>query len=262
MTTSVNSQSFFPHDLNPKSEKDAKIFLGTSVSESEQKIASITDTKNLAAIFNLINTKGYKRGLDLVVGFNFLNTNPFNSTRIDSQVVSKQLFPESGNSGVATALQWYFYNQENHSLVSSLNFSWRTNKISLDTTDTRFARFNSLNYTIIPITYIFHKAKNNEAKKDIISFYGAPYVNWTNIPNEEVKEFNKIFPAAKFFLKDAKSFLPSVGVKLQVAYKEFSGFADFRQMTRNETINPLYSADYSGFLFNVGVAASVSFLSF
>ncbi len=264
---SSEAQSLLSSPFRPATKKRFYLFGSTTINNTDQLISSLQASQKFIGTFILKpqEDEGWGAlGIDATVGINALNLKPNNVDK-DSIDINSLIFPETGNFGFifTPTFHYYRYSETNSTYRVSAEASivLRQNAATLNTRDTagnitssEIADFSVLNWNVMPIkfTYIYHPADDPDF--EAIFSLGA-YYHFFNIPNEDAKNFNRLFPVTDpVFLNAKGSSIHSFGCKFSISINKFMFYTDMRHNFSNTNIaanNPL-----TGFVFNAGFATN------
>lgn len=276
---SISSQNTYNLPLNKdatnlisgKTQDQSRVFFQSNTSINSTKsdfLSTLEGSQKLSVIFRLMDQKDRssskchfftKTGFDFSLGVNALYLRPLDITE-DSLDLNSLMFPDAANSGVQLYPVWHYWFSADpgskiaHRLSFECSFSLRQvvvkNLVNTKTNTEAKLNFSVLNYNISPLRYSFYYTTDKDQK---FIFTISPYLNYFNIPNEDVTMFNMLFPNNDpLFKPNEKSFMKSFGLKVIGTFNGFSLFADVRQNLN--TNNLMDSNPYKGFVFNVGFA--------
>lgn len=263
---SSEAQSLLSSPFRPAASKHFYLFGSTAINTTDQLISSLQGSQKFLGTFILKpQDEGWGAlGIDATVGINALNLKPNNVDK-DSIDINSLIFPETGNFGFmfTPTLHYYRSSDQNatYRVSAEASIALRQNAATLNTRDSagnivssENAEFSVLNWNVMPVkfTYIYHPA--DDADFEAIFSMGV-YYHFFNIPNEDAKNFNKLFPVTDpVFLNSKGSSIHSLGCKFSISINKFMFYTDMRHNFSNTNIasnNPL-----TGFVFNAGFATN------
>lgn len=253
--------------LNTSSSPRLFIHGLSSINTTQQIASSIQASQSLKFTARLKEQTTDEKGLDLTASFNILHLNPTGIQR-DSFDITSLMFPESGNTGLMIAPAWHWHQTQDesanilHRFSSELSFSIRQNRIDgviqkrLDgssVSEAQNLKFTVININLMPINYGFNYLRDKDTK---FNFNIGAYFNHFNVPNEDAKNFNKLFPLEDPLFNDKTSRIESIGFKFSVGLNGFLFFSDVRYNFNSNSFedeNP-----FKGTVFNAGIAQNIS----
>ena len=113
--------------------------------------------------------------------------------------------------------------------------------------------FTVLNFNVMPFKYSYVYAPD---KDFIFTLNMGFYYNFFNIPNEDAKTFNKLFPVdAPMFVSDKASNIQGIGGKVVAGVNGFLFFTDIRYHISTKGFDD--SNPFKGTVFNFGIAQNI-----
>lgn len=182
-----------------------------------------------------------------------------NASNSDTLLESKLIFPELGNSSFIGTIDYLIniddlkINNSNKNYLSLFGeIAYKNIKLTKENED---LEFDVLNYTV-GFRYIYKYKFNNPLteKDEIAALSLSPYLNFTNIPNED----NMVYANA-IGNTDAPSMLAGLGTKVMAGFNNFGVFTDFRYMFIHQNFN---NRSMQGFIANLGFVVSAEIFSF
>ncbi len=236
-------------------------FGSASISSSEDIINSASGSGRMSAYCNFGHDFGF------FIAYNRIGIRPSTISE-DSLDVNSIMFPDAGNTGFMTSINWSpIITQQNNVAVSriltTLEFALKQTSVetttiteSTDTagnissvSETKTVGFTSLNYHL-GATYVWTYLPSDNKENAVQAGLGF-YIHLLNIPNEDAQYFAEIFKDLQ--LKDKGSKVFSSGFKFTLQYKGLNFYGDIRQNYKSklDDTNPL-----KGTVFNIGTMVS------
>ncbi len=222
---------------NASADKVSFYALGSVSGSNDDVTKTITASGRLGVEFTSTER------LKINIGANLLNSNPTSKIKKDSVDFNSLMFPETGNFGFLfnPSLRLTKISSVQHSVWLDGTFAYR--RIAIDSPDVNF-KVNTVN---IGLKYVW---SFNGGSDDAFTFSFMPYWNLFNIPNEDVKRFNKVLndPLFEKTIKGAAIF--SLGAKTTVQYKTMMFYADLRSNLKTKELDD--NNPFKGTKFNIG----------
>lgn len=207
---------------------------------------SITATGRLAVEFTPANR------LLIHMGANLINANPSKGTKKDSIDFNSLMFPETGNFGFlfnpSYQLHSWLGGDENRKHSLHVDFSYAYRKVKLDSFN---VDFKVLSYT----GAIKYKWDYKTRDSSFFGFTAMGYLNFFNIPDEDVNKFNLIMTDQLFKENNKNAEIKSIGIKVSVQYNSFVFFYDLRRNLGTKNLDD--NNPFKGTKSNIGFATAL-----
>ena len=212
-------------------------------------LSSLNGTGRLGVIIY----PGSKKKFKINMGVNLLNANPSKGIKKDSVDFNSMMFPETGNFGYLFSPSLLLFESENKENSVWLESSFAYRKVAVDSPA---VSFKTLSYNM-GIKYQWDYIMEDENR---ITFTLMPYLNFFNIPNEDVKKFKSLINDPIFQKTNTGAMIPSIGVKNTMQYKNFLFFFDLRYNMKTNDLDD--ENPFKGTKVNVGFVTAFSLKSF
>jgi len=181
-----------------------------------------------------------------------------NATNNDSLLPSTLIFPEVGNHSFLITAFWnlkakkedIFGNNMERQRMFFCDFAMKTIQVNSDDPNVKEQErmFNTLHYTA-GFKYSYNLLRKVDEKEYECSFNTSIFLSYTNIPDEDIENFNVITKQST-----SNSHFVTAGIKFSLGLNGFQIFADLRHTLTKTSSLPL--KDLRGFNSNIGVLFS------
>jgi len=230
--------------LKSKRQNPIISFYGAAtVAAGTDFLSTLTSSGQLNAIVNPFSN------FYVGVGANLLFANPGSPVKKDSIDINSLMFPETGRFGALISLLNKFSLNSpastgeirNHYIVPQFSFAYR--KVLIDSPSINFKVLNynfGLKYELDALT----------KDSDNVSLTVMPYFNLFNIPDEDVKNFDKLVNDTLFTNANKHAEINAYGIKTTLQYKSFLFFFDIRHNMKTSQLSD--DDPFKGTRVNVG----------